>query len=233
MPSSSQPTTSSTPPSPTVLSSGPNSKQNAVWTDADIIALLNYLFTQVAAAGDGGNFKMAIFTGAVPIVNAVRTRGGPKTRKSCHGKYKALRKIHDVIQHIKLHASGFTWDDTRSACIDVASKSAWETYVKQHPDAKPFRNKGWAHLSLMEKLVPSQAKGTHVFRPSQAATPEDQEDDRQSTDPSSPGDPPSPPADYGAGPGSPTVWDIERGLGLREDDDEEDTGRSSVCASLF
>lgn len=144
-----------------------------------------------------------------------------------------LRKTYAVIEHIKLHASGFTWDDTRGACIDVASQSAWQTYVKQHPDAKPFRNKGWTHLARMEKLVPSQAKGTHVFRPSQATTLDDQEDDRQSTDPPSPADPPSPPADYGAGPGSPSVWDIERGHGLREDDDEEDAGRSSVRASLF
>ncbi|KAJ6559361.1 hypothetical protein DFH09DRAFT_875131, partial [Mycena vulgaris] len=131
-------------------------------TDADIKTFLEFLISKVASAGDGGNFKMSVFNASVAVVNGVRTRGGLKTGKSCQGKYKALRKILAVIQHIKEHASGFTWVDGRGADINVGSASAWDTYVQQHPDAKPFRNKGWEHLELMEKLVPSQVRGAHV-----------------------------------------------------------------------
>jgi hypothetical protein len=62
----------------------------------------------------------------------------------------------------------------------------------------------------MEKLVPSKAKGTHVFRSSQALTTGiDREDSPVGAD----------------GRGSP-VWDIEKDLGLggndgNEDDEEE------------
>ncbi|KAJ7504921.1 hypothetical protein B0H11DRAFT_1660568, partial [Mycena galericulata] len=137
---------------------------NAIWTDADVIAFLDFLISKIASAGDGGNYKMTTFNAAKDVLNKIRTRGGLKTAKSCQGKYKALRKTFGIIENIRTNngSSGFTWTEAHGASIDVGTAAAWAEYVKQHPDAKPFRNKGWPFLSRMEQLVPSQAKGTHV-----------------------------------------------------------------------
>ncbi|KAJ7196953.1 hypothetical protein GGX14DRAFT_320748, partial [Mycena pura] len=135
---------------------------NAAWTDQDVVALLDILIRNMASAGDGGNFKMSVFNSAAAELNKVITRGGRKTGKSCQNKYKSLRKTLEAILHIKYQASGFTWDDEHGTGIDIASEAAWTTYVKQHPGAKPFRNKGWVHLAQMEQLAPSKARGCNV-----------------------------------------------------------------------
>ncbi|KAF7371621.1 hypothetical protein MVEN_00017600 [Mycena venus] len=204
-----------------------NGKQNAAWTHEDIVKLLEYLISQIATSEGGGNFKMQIFTAAARILNEIRAKGGPKTGKGCQNKYKALRATHQVVDHIKNHASGFTYSDDHGADIGPASASAWDTYCIAHPDAKPFRNKGWPYLEQMEKLIPSQARGNHVFRPGAAENPIDL-DSARGNSPSS--------ADA---PGSPTVWNLEdfdKDDSRGDDDDDEgekdngggfDEGRSS------
>ena len=220
--------------------SKPNAKENAAWTDQDVVALLDILIRNMASAGDGGNFKMSVFNSASAELNKVITRGGHKTGKSCQNKYKSvrllwlfysfllicfilqLRKTLEAILHIKYQASGFTWDDERGADIDIASDAAWTTYVKQHPGAKPFRNKGWVHLAQMEQLAPSKARGCNVFRAPQAVA-EDHDTvlDRDDT--------PPPLRDLRAeGLGSPS-WDIEKdGFSLPGEDEEHDKDGSSV-----
>ncbi|KAJ7478475.1 hypothetical protein FB451DRAFT_1365977 [Mycena latifolia] len=196
MPASNDPTRPSQRPAPPVILSDAGPKQNAFWTDPDIKFFLEFLIENIASVGDGGNFKMPIFTRAYPKVNEIRTLGGLKSAKSCHGKYASLRATFAVVDHIKNHASGFTWDPTYGANID----------------AKPFRNKGWVWLEQMEKLVPSQAKGAHVFRTGEAVTL--QEDDEPDGTPA-----PAPGFD---GMGSPP-WSIEGDDdgGKGEEDKEE------------
>lgn len=127
-----------------------------------------------------------------------------------------LRKTLKVVDHLKNHASGFTYDDENGANIGIAEQNAWEVYVKVHRDAKPFRTKGWPYLAKMEQLVPSQAKGAHVFRPSQAVAPTDPLDvDSQHGDM-----PPSPDAPF-----SPSVWDMEKPDYQGGDDDGDDEER--------
>ncbi|KAJ7790126.1 hypothetical protein B0H14DRAFT_2626375 [Mycena olivaceomarginata] len=74
--------------------------------------------------------------------------------KSCQSKFSGL-KVFRAIQDIQ-GTSGFHWDNDTGASIDVASADAWK------------ENSGWPHLSLMEQIMPAKAKGTHVFRASQA-----------------------------------------------------------------
>ncbi|KAJ6549720.1 hypothetical protein B0H19DRAFT_951617 [Mycena capillaripes] len=210
-------------PSPTSSSEGPAAaaitidKQNAVWTHGDVVAYLDFLITKVASAGEGGNFKMPVFNAAAKLMNSRRTSGGVKTGKGCQNKYTGLRKTLKVVDHLKNHASGFTYDDENGANIGIAEQNAWEVYVKVHRDAKPFRNKGWPYLAKMEQLVPSQAKGAHVFRPSQAVAPADPLDiDSQRGD-----TPPTP-----DGPFSPSVWDMEKPDYQGGDDDDEEEERN-------
>ncbi|KAJ7461180.1 hypothetical protein FB451DRAFT_1562992 [Mycena latifolia] len=138
-------------------------KQKAQWTFSDEDVLLVHLDKNKASA-DGAGFKMTIFNAAVTPVNKNLTRGGLKTAKSCQGKFTQLKRTFRVIQDIQKQ-SGFHWDNDTGASIDVASASAWGAYIKRAPEAKPFRNSGWGHLSRMEQLMPATAKGTHVFRP--------------------------------------------------------------------
>ena len=44
--------------------------------------------------------------------------------------------------------------------------SSWDDYVKKHPEAKPFRNKGWIHLRKFVDIMPSSTSSTNVFHPS-------------------------------------------------------------------
>lgn len=61
---------------------------------------------------------------------------------------------------------GWVWDDETGASITVNSASSWEDYVKKHPEAKPFWNKGWPHFHKVAALMPLTATGSNVFHPS-------------------------------------------------------------------
>lgn len=78
--------------------------------------------------------------------------------------------------------SGWVWDDERGADINIHSASSWDDYVKKHPAAKPFRNKGWAHFAKVALIMPSTASGANVFVPSQENAPGDTDDDGDDND---------------------------------------------------
>ncbi|KAI9061235.1 hypothetical protein FKP32DRAFT_1566339, partial [Trametes sanguinea] len=54
------------------------------------------------------------------------------------------------------------------ADITDDTEEIWAAYVKSHPDASPFKNKGFVHYASMQPLMPSKAKGSNVFQPGQA-----------------------------------------------------------------
>jgi hypothetical protein len=78
---------SATSDAPTLPTTG-----DAVWLHPDEKSLIEYLLDNQAAAGDNGNFKAVTFRGAATKVNEIRTRGGPKTSKSCEQKYRVVRR---------------------------------------------------------------------------------------------------------------------------------------------
>ncbi|KAJ7815383.1 hypothetical protein B0H14DRAFT_3745931 [Mycena olivaceomarginata] len=77
------------PPKTPVTAAGPENNQKAVWLTPDNRALLTFLADHMTEAGDGGNFKTKTFhaAAAAAAVNAVPTKGGPKTPKSCSQKH--------------------------------------------------------------------------------------------------------------------------------------------------
>ena len=77
-----------------------------------------------------------------------------------------FKRIYRVIQAIK-EVSGWHWDDETGASITVDTASSWDDYIKKHPAAKPFRNRGWVHLQRMTDIMPLTVSGSHVFHPSQ------------------------------------------------------------------
>ncbi|KAF7350044.1 hypothetical protein MVEN_01306100 [Mycena venus] len=206
--------TSTQPSSGPIMTIDASKKEKAAWTREDVVKFLDYLISQVATAGDRIHFQTKTYTAAARLLNESRVRGAPKTAKGCLNKFNGLRKTHKVIDHLVNHASGFTYSEKNGTDIDDTSEAAWASYLISHPDAKPFCNKGWPYFDKMEQLVPSQAKGTHVFRVGVAM---DQNDSN-----SSHGDSPPP----GGAPGSPTVWPDE--LPEEDEDDEGEKEKETL-----
>ncbi|KAJ7745552.1 hypothetical protein DFH07DRAFT_977346 [Mycena maculata] len=135
-------------------------QEKASWSPSETKELLDFLVTQKAKAGDRGNFPGSVWTAASALLD-------PKTAKVCLNKYTQLCGIFKVIRELQ-NVSGWHWSDTTGASITAETKSSWDDYVKAHPKAKGFCNKGWPFCSQMDDLIPREALGLHVYRPSQA-----------------------------------------------------------------
>jgi hypothetical protein len=168
-------------------------KERARWTTEDETELLNFLIEHKSEAGDGLNFKKPTWTAAATHVNEIassrgNSRGALKSSESCKAKYRAvsvpyhvsfikmtafwqLKSIFDVVDQVRSN-SGWLWDDEKGADIRAEKVGCWEDYVRAHPAAAPFRNKGWTHLSLFDDLGVSKnaPKGKNVFRASQSVS---------------------------------------------------------------
>jgi hypothetical protein len=134
----------------------------ATWTPAEETALVDFLVDNRADAGDGGNFKKATFQKASNHLAPLLGSGAAKGVKSCQNKWAAFRRLYKVIRAIQ-EVSGWHWDDQTGASITSATSSSWDDYVKKHPAAKPFRNKGWVHLHKLALIMPSSTPGSNVY----------------------------------------------------------------------
>ncbi|KAJ7933528.1 hypothetical protein B0H13DRAFT_2306634 [Mycena leptocephala] len=164
---SNSPPVSSTAPTVSEPLSG---RQNADWSTEETHDLLTYLQRPEvkAKAGDNGNFPQDVWTGASTHLTPNVKKGAPKTAKVYKNNYGQIRLTFKVVEHVAGN-SGWHWDDKYNANIDAKSKSTWDDYVKAHPKAKPFRNRGRPFLAAMAELMPVGATGAHVYRPSQGA----------------------------------------------------------------
>ncbi|KAJ7868027.1 hypothetical protein B0H14DRAFT_2572520 [Mycena olivaceomarginata] len=176
---------------------------NAVWLHPNCTGLLEYLVANKAAAGDGGNFKMVTFRGAGPVLEKFRTKGGPKTANSCWNKY-GQRLGLDLVRQ--------AWCQCHPPM-----QGTWEAFVARNPTAAQFRNQGWPYFDLMASIMPTIAKGTHVFRPA------------LQSGGASPPRAPSPEWDFSALERDSASKDSEDGdgNGMGEDDEDEDATPSS------
>ncbi|KAJ7789819.1 hypothetical protein B0H14DRAFT_3502547 [Mycena olivaceomarginata] len=135
----------------TATSGGP---LKADWLPAEGHALLDHLLLPEvkAKAGDGGNFLAAIWTEAAVILAPNVTRGAPKTAKVCKNKYGQFRATLKIVEHVAGN-SGWHWSDENGANIDATTKSTWDDYVKAHPKAHHYRNRGWEFRWKMLQLT--------------------------------------------------------------------------------
>ncbi|KAJ6550061.1 hypothetical protein B0H19DRAFT_951966 [Mycena capillaripes] len=154
---------------PAAAPAGLPTSGDAVWLVPDEKRFIEYLVDHVAEAGDNKNFKATTFRGAASHLELTRTRGGPKTAKSCEQKYRTLRKLWGLVDII-IGISGWSWSDTEGVKVTPATQSSWDDWVRVNPDAKRFRNKGWPFYDLMLPLKPEKSKGSNVFRPSLPST---------------------------------------------------------------
>ncbi|PPQ97013.1 hypothetical protein CVT26_006439 [Gymnopilus dilepis] len=158
------------------------SPQHASWTSAEESAFVDFLFEHRAEAGDGGNFKATTFQKALTHIAPFFKRGAAKSVKNLRNKWNNFRRVYRVIQAIKL-VSGWVWDDTTGATITVDTAASWDDYVKKHPEAKPFRNKGWPYFSKISHILPSTAAGANIFHPT--TDPDNSSERSSSPDPGS------------------------------------------------
>ncbi|KAJ6592990.1 hypothetical protein B0H19DRAFT_906246, partial [Mycena capillaripes] len=133
----------------------------AIWTVPDEAVLIEYLIERLSEAGDGKSFKTSMFNGAAKHMETIRTQGGPKTSKSCFGKYSQLRKFQGYVEVIK-GISGWKWNAEKGVDVDAAMASSWDDCVAKNLQAKRFHNKGWPHYKCLLLLMPENSKGTNV-----------------------------------------------------------------------
>ncbi|KAJ7054233.1 hypothetical protein C8F01DRAFT_1164491 [Mycena amicta] len=153
------------PPTDTVDTSELPSGGKNKWTEDDETKLIRLLSEpdRRAKGGDNMHFTDTVFADVAKHLNLTRTAGSPKTVSSCRLKWNALRKIYGLVHHIK-GMSGWHWDDRTGVSISDASQGTWDAWVALNPDAAKFRNKGWPHYDGMASLMPTVARGQHVFR---------------------------------------------------------------------
>ncbi|KAF8157391.1 hypothetical protein BJ912DRAFT_867326, partial [Pholiota molesta] len=124
-------------------------------------------------SSDGGNFKTTMYQQAAGHITHLYERGIAKTVKACRNKWTMFKKLYCVIRAIQ-SVSGWVWDNKMGASINADTASSWDDYVKKHPGAKQFRNKGWKHFAQVALNMPSTSMGANIFYPTaEAFTPND------------------------------------------------------------
>ncbi|KAJ7216005.1 hypothetical protein GGX14DRAFT_359316, partial [Mycena pura] len=86
----------------------------------------------------------------------------------CHAHISCqMKKIHDalilVIQKRYPGASGWTYDQQVGFSVCDDNREEWKEFSKQHPVFKPFANKGWEFFDDVNDILPTRARGMHVF----------------------------------------------------------------------
>ena len=130
------------PPLPPSKASG-----KAQWTEADEIALIDYITKHKAEASDGMKFKSSFWSGAAKEMALHSTLGDVKTPQGCSSKWDwvctklhysegfyshkfiQLKKSHNVIATLKANTSGFNWSEMKGLNITINEACAWNEYI--------------------------------------------------------------------------------------------------------
>jgi hypothetical protein len=69
----------------------PEAPSKAQWSEADEIALIDYITEHKAEAGDGMKFKASFWSGAAKEMVSHSALGGVKTSQGCSSKWDRVR----------------------------------------------------------------------------------------------------------------------------------------------
>ncbi|KAF8802644.1 hypothetical protein BYT27DRAFT_7056616, partial [Phlegmacium glaucopus] len=123
----------------------------ANWNDAEVLALVNFLWEHRAQAGDGGTFKDTTFNAVAEHITKHWATGPPKTAKHCKTKWAEV-----TIITYKETTSGTHWDNNNGASIDgEAASSAWNNYINASKIMATFWTKGWPYFDKMQDIMPN------------------------------------------------------------------------------
>ncbi|KAJ7857288.1 hypothetical protein B0H14DRAFT_3135849 [Mycena olivaceomarginata] len=155
------------------------------WTadPGDKIALVAYFKTIKDKIGQGGSWDQPSFesTAAHMVSRGPPAKGAPKNASSVKGVWAGMKKIHDalvlVIQKRYPGASRWTYDQQAGFSVCDDKREAWKEFSKQHTVFKPFANKGWELFDNVKDILPTRARGMHVFNPAIATATPSQDSD--------------------------------------------------------
>ncbi|KAJ4477910.1 hypothetical protein C8J55DRAFT_561479 [Lentinula edodes] len=146
---------------------GKPKKDQVDWKSSpgDVEALVRFLHSQRSQVGQGGNFDNTVYNEAAKHIEA---RGPPghgvaKTAVSIKKYYNSTAYILAVFQETYTGASGWTYSHEGGFYVVSATEDAWRNFVSVHKQFKPFKTSGWPLWELMYEIVPTQARGVHVF----------------------------------------------------------------------
>ena len=75
----------------------PEASGNTQWSEADEIALIEYITEHKAEAGDGMKFKASFWSGAAKEMLLHSTLGGVKTSQGCSGKWDQVHTKLSIL----------------------------------------------------------------------------------------------------------------------------------------
>ncbi|CDO75865.1 hypothetical protein BN946_scf184485.g1 [Trametes cinnabarina] len=161
---------------PNKAASKPEKKITAHWTEEEEKILIDFLATDgKAAAADGANYRKPVWEAAARKLGALPCKGAPKTWQVCKNKWGRLKKAYWAIVVLENYGSGLTYDEEKGAGITEDMEEIWAAYIKSHPDASPFKNRG--HLKQLKIKVMREAMNDDETQPADEDEEEDDEDD--------------------------------------------------------
>ncbi|KAJ7130980.1 hypothetical protein C8R46DRAFT_1048682 [Mycena filopes] len=141
----------------------------------DKIALVAFFKSITDKIGQGGSWDQPCLelAAAHMVARGPPAKGAPKNASSIKGVWTGMKKIHDalvlVVQGRYPGASGWTYDQLAGLSVCDANREEWKEFSKQHPVFKPFANKGWEFFDDVKAILPTRARGMHVFNAATAA----------------------------------------------------------------
>ncbi|KAJ7024234.1 hypothetical protein C8F04DRAFT_1192653 [Mycena alexandri] len=155
-----------------IYTSGMPSRGEACdWTfdPTDKTALVVYFKTIKDKIGQGGSWDQTSLESAAAHMaeRGPPLKGAPKTANSIKGVWAGMKKIHDALVLVLAKrypgASGWTYDQDKGFSITHDSRTEWNAFVKQHSVFKPFATRGWDLFDDVKDILPTCARGVHVF----------------------------------------------------------------------
>ncbi|EGO01362.1 hypothetical protein SERLA73DRAFT_151817 [Serpula lacrymans var. lacrymans S7.3] len=143
-----------------------------IWTESDTKKLVELAEEHVGLLGEGWGYKPQFYNLAEGILAPLTTKGATKTADSICNKWFSLKKELSCVDQL-MNASGLGFDVQCGLKITDANRHIWDAFLKSKPkDVKSTYNRlasdGWRWYDSITAILPSRAKGTHIFRASQA-----------------------------------------------------------------
>ncbi|KAG1783289.1 hypothetical protein EV702DRAFT_1191719 [Suillus placidus] len=79
-----------------------------------------------------------------------------KSADACQSKWAQIRIIFHVINKLA-NVPGLSYSLERGAGVTSESEPIWAKFIKNYPQAKPFKTKGWPHYETVQYLIQSKA----------------------------------------------------------------------------
>ncbi|KAJ7719817.1 hypothetical protein B0H16DRAFT_1605662 [Mycena metata] len=141
------------------------------WTfdPTDKPALVAYFKTIKDKIGQGGSWDQTSLESAAMHMaeRGPPLKGAPKTAGSIKGVWAGMKKIHDTLVLVLAKhypgASGWTYNQEKGFSVTADSHAEWNTFIKQHGVFRPFATQGWDIFDNVKDILPTRARGVHVF----------------------------------------------------------------------